>query len=138
MKSGPSYFGAHTIRVARRASAEFLNHADVAGFFAFWAVRAFKRNTLIFGQAFEAGRLDILEVRKQVSTACIRGDKAEAFSVIEPFHGTGLSSHFLILLIAWAKRPGLHIRPRGITKGIKQDRAKARRERKTNNNDDLM
>jgi hypothetical protein len=31
---------------------------------------------------------------EQIATARVRGNEAEAFGIIEPFHGAGLSSHF--------------------------------------------
>jgi hypothetical protein len=116
-----------------------LNRADTSGFFAFRTGRAHERNALVFGQAFETFRLDILEMGEQVAAACIRRDKAEAFCIVEPFDGAGLSSHFTFLELHEAKVPEMHVRPRGgVTEEIKQDCRKARRERKTNNNNDLM
>ena len=70
------------------------DRADIAGFFAFRAIRAGERHALVFSQALEAFRLDVLEVGEQVRAACVRCDEAEALGIVEPFHGAGLSSHF--------------------------------------------
>jgi hypothetical protein len=34
---------------------------------------------------------------EQVAAACVRRNEAEAFGIVEPFYGAGLSSHFLVL-----------------------------------------
>jgi len=38
--------------------------------------------------------LNVLEMGEQVAAACVRRNEAEAFGIVEPFHGAGLSSHF--------------------------------------------
>jgi hypothetical protein len=43
---------------------------------------------LAFFQGFEAVHIDCGEVREQVFATIVRGDEAEAFSVIEPLDGT--------------------------------------------------
>jgi hypothetical protein len=138
--AGFSRGSAHAICVVR---ADYpggeLNRADASGFFAFRTRRAHERNALVFGQAFKTFRLNILEMGEQIAAACVRRDKAEAFCIVEPFDGAGLSSHFTFLVLHGAKMPEMHLRPRGgVTEEIKQDCRKARRERKTNNNNDLM
>jgi hypothetical protein len=77
------------------AGAQLRNNLDVAGFVAFGANAAFKRNALVFRQAFETWGLDVLEVGEQVRTACIWSDEAEAFSVVEPFNYTCLTAHVI-------------------------------------------
>jgi hypothetical protein len=42
---------------------------------------------------------------EQIAAACVRRNEAEAFGIVEPFYGAGLSSHLIILLNAWARRP---------------------------------
>lgn len=68
---------------------------DVAGFFALRTSAAFERNALVFRETLEAVRLDVLKVGEQVRAACIRCDKAEALSVVEPFDYAGLSRHVI-------------------------------------------
>src|SRR6185436_13564850 len=55
---------------------------------AFRALRDFELDFLTFFKRLEAVHLDCGEVRKQIFTAVIRGDKAEAFRVVEPLDGT--------------------------------------------------
>jgi hypothetical protein len=73
------------------------NGADISRFFAFGSGRALERNALVFGKAFKAFRLNILEMGEQVAATCVRRNEAEALRIVEPFYGAGLSSHFLIL-----------------------------------------
>jgi hypothetical protein len=115
-----------------------LNGADIARFFAFGTGRALERNALVFGKAFKTFRLNILEMGEQIAAACVRRNEAEAFGIVEPFHGAGLGSHLIILLNAWARRPERTYDQGSVTKEIKQERQQAGRERKANNNDDLM
>jgi|JI91814BRNA_FD_contig_101_48385_length_848_multi_18_in_0_out_0_1 hypothetical protein len=83
---------------------------DVAGFVAFRTGCALERHTLVFAQAFETAGLYVLEVGEQICTTCIRSDKAEALSIVEPFNYTCLSTHVFFLLIkAWAKSPKMDL-----------------------------
>jgi len=66
---------------------------DIGSFGAFRACANFERYALVFSQALEAARLDVLKVSEQIIATCIRSDKAEALGVIEPFDDTSLSSH---------------------------------------------
>jgi hypothetical protein len=76
-----------------RGFARRLNRADIPGFFAFGTGRAYERYALVFGQALEAFRLNVLKMGEQIAAACVRRDKAEAFGIVEPFYGAGLGSH---------------------------------------------
>ena len=64
---------------------------DVAGLVAFFACVALKSHALIFRQALEAIGLDVAKVCEQILAAVIGSNEAEAFGVVEPFHGAGLS-----------------------------------------------
>jgi hypothetical protein len=66
---------------------------DIGSFGAFRTCANFERYALVFSQALEAARLDVLKVSEQIIATCIRSDKAEALGVIEPFDDTSLSSH---------------------------------------------
>ena len=81
------------LRGAHRPPDRTSDRADITCLVALRAGGAFERDTLVLGQALEAFRLDVLEVREQIVTARIGSDEAEAFGVIEPFHDAGLSSH---------------------------------------------
>jgi hypothetical protein len=81
------------MRMVRHGSSHVLvENLDVACFLAFRPNATLKRDALVFGQAFETGGLDVLEVGEQVRTACIWRNKAEAFSVVKPFNNTSLLS----------------------------------------------
>ena len=71
-----------------------LDGADIACLLAFWTCGALEGDALIFGQALETVRLNVLKVREQVATAAIRGDKAKTFGIVKPFYCAGLSTHF--------------------------------------------
>jgi hypothetical protein len=61
--------------------------------------------------------------------------EAEAFGIVEPFYGAGLSSHYSVLKVAWVKYPGGTLdQAGGINGGNQTGPPKAKRERKTNNN----
>jgi hypothetical protein len=79
--------------VKRTESLDLSQNLDVAGLVAFWANCGDKRNALVFRQALEASRLDVLKVCEQIWTACIWSDEAEALSIVEPFDYTCLSAH---------------------------------------------
>ena len=86
---------AHAICVVRTAHRTLRSdRADISGFFAFRPGRADEGHALVFREAFKTVRLNILEMGKQIATTSIRGDKAEAFGIVEPFYGASLSSHF--------------------------------------------
>jgi hypothetical protein len=48
-----------------------------------------KADLLVFLQRFEAFRLNLGEVRKQVLAAVVLRDKSKAFHIAKPIHGTG-------------------------------------------------
>jgi len=75
-----------------------LNRTDIASLLAFRTRAALKRDALIFGQALEAGSLNVLEVRKQVATAIVWSDKAKTLGIIEPFHCASLNTHVISFL----------------------------------------
>lgn len=72
-----------------------LNWANVARLFALGAGTALERYALVFRQALEAGRLNVLKVREQVSAAAVRRNKAEALGIVKPFYCASLSSHVI-------------------------------------------
>jgi hypothetical protein len=129
---------AHAICVVRTGNTGESDSADIAGFFAFRAIRTREGNALVFRQALESFRLDILEMGEQVAAARIGRNEAEALGIVEPFHGAGLGSHNLNPFhFAWARRPDAH-RPREIKAGNQTRLPNGKTERKTNDNDDLM
>ena len=108
--------------VQERYRIKRLDRADFSGFIAFGTGRAHKGDALVFGQAFEALRLNVLEMGKEVASASVRRDEAEAFGIVEPFYGASLSSHFFVLFKCMGKRPERTFDQEEHTKEIKQDR----------------
>ena len=52
------------------------------------ALRCYKRNSLIFFEAFMAGALNFAVVSEEVLATRLGHDKAEALFIIEPLHDT--------------------------------------------------
>jgi hypothetical protein len=73
------------------------DRADIGRLQAFGAGFDFKLHALIFSESPEALGFDFAEMRKKVVAALLRGDKAKALGVVEPFDGTGLSAHLVFL-----------------------------------------
>ena len=65
---------------------EALHSLDVAGLLALGPRRDFERDLLTFLERLEALHVDRREVRKQVFTTTIRGDKPKALRVVEPLY----------------------------------------------------
>lgn len=65
-----------------------LRSLNVGSLLAFRALRDFELYFLTFFEGLEAVHLDCGKVCKQILTAVIRGDKAEAFGIVEPLDGT--------------------------------------------------
>jgi hypothetical protein len=82
-KKNPACAGSFAAALIRK-----LGSLDVGSLLAFRALRDFELDFLTFFKRLEAVHLDCGEVRKQIFTAVIRGDKAEAFRVVEPLDGT--------------------------------------------------
>ena len=93
--AGFSFSGhAHAICMVQAADRFYRSdRADIAGFFALGAIRADEGYALVFSQALESCRLDVLEMGEQVGAARVGRDEAEALGIVEPFYGAGLSSH---------------------------------------------
>ncbi len=65
-----------------------LRSLNVRSLLAFRALRDFELDFLTFFESLEAVHLDCGKVRKQIFTAVIWGDKAEAFRIVEPLDCT--------------------------------------------------
>lgn len=65
-----------------------LRSLNVGSLLAFRALRDFELYFLTFFESLEAVHLDCGKVRKQIFTAVVRGDKAEAFRIVEPLDCT--------------------------------------------------
>ena len=63
-----------------------LDWLNVRSLLALRASGYFERDALVLLQRLEACRLDSREVSEQIFAAFVRGDKAEALRVIEPFY----------------------------------------------------
>jgi len=72
-----------------------LNSLDVRRLLALGTINDVKAYTLPFFQGLEALHVDSRKMGEQIFTTFIRGNKAEAFSVVEPFDDT--SCHFTSL-----------------------------------------
>ena len=77
---------------AARAASE-LDRANVSCLLACGAGAAVERDALVFGQALEAIRLDILEMGEQIGAAIVRRDEAEALGIVKPFYRASLITH---------------------------------------------
>ena len=77
----------------REETASPLEGANIGCLGALGAHAALEGDALVFGEALEAGGLNVLEVREEVVTALVRLDEAKALGVIEPFYGAGQCSH---------------------------------------------
>lgn len=58
-----------------------------------------ERNLLTLGEGFEAFSLDIGVMDKEIFAAALRGDEAEPLAVIEPFDGSCLFGHDVLLIV---------------------------------------
>lgn len=74
-----------------------LDGANIGGFFALWAGATVERYALVFAQAFETIRLDVLKVGKQIAAAAVGSDKAKALGIVEPLYRTSLITHIFPL-----------------------------------------
>jgi hypothetical protein len=61
---------------------------DVRSLLALRARGDLEAHTLVLGQRLEAGGVDCREVCEQIVATIIGFDEAEAFCIVEPFHGT--------------------------------------------------
>src|SRR4051812_32913201 len=66
-----------------------LHRLDGGRLLALRAVLDLELDLLVLLEGLEARTLDLGEVREEVLAAAIGFDEAEAFGVVEPFHGTG-------------------------------------------------
>ena len=76
-----------------------LQWLNVRSLLAFRASGYFERDALVLLQRFEACRLDSREVSEQIFAAFVRGDKAEALRIIEPFYDASCHYNFLFQLV---------------------------------------
>jgi len=67
-------------------AARQLGRLDVHGRRTLRALFYIKRYLLAFGQAFEAAALNGRVMNKHIFTAVLRGNKAKAFSIVEPLY----------------------------------------------------
>src|SRR5450830_15248 len=82
IKKAPAIAGAF------QSSLNELRSLDVGSLLAFRALRDFELNFLTFFKGLEAVHLNCREVCKQIFTAVVRSDKAEAFRIVEPLDCT--------------------------------------------------
>src|ERR1700686_2407429 len=73
-------------------------HANLCRLHALLAFVSHEGNGLTFLQAFETVAFNGLEVDEQVLTATLRRDEAEAFLIVEPLYGAGLSIRHMVYL----------------------------------------
>ena len=101
----------------KMATPGHLQRNDVRCLQALGSVLDFELNALIFLQRLEARALHFGEVSEEIVAACVRLDKAEALSVVEPFDDTSLSGHGIAFPEKGKKEPDSACHPSTATQG---------------------
>lgn len=113
-------------------------HANIACLLAFGSDAGFERYALVLRQAFEAFRLYILKMRKQILAAIVGRNKTETFCVIEPFDCASLSAHDISYeRVRDKSRKALEIKIGNQRESNRNGSMNKQDGRETDNNDDL-